>query len=185
MTKPPTPEGTADEDEGIMLSALRGIAELYDCDGGDDGDCSCPPCRARHAIAKVDSWRFEGAVSERLTSGFNPRETRIVAAFRCYFRGDSDRKLAQVLRDERHDVTRRDWWVATSVVQWLATNCGMGILEQAGFKYSNYDADRKLIDERLPATLLDPRCPSCDAEAAAGRTFCGYCGRRLASGGKP
>jgi hypothetical protein len=35
----------------------------------------------------------------------------------------------------------RDWYVATSVIQWLATNVGMTVLEAAGFKYAQEEQD--------------------------------------------
>jgi len=35
----------------------------------------------------------------------------------------------------------RDWYVATSVIQWLATNVGMTVLEAAGFKYQQWTQD--------------------------------------------
>lgn len=44
--------------------------------------------------------------------------------------------------------TPRDWYVATTVVQWLATNVGMGVLEAAGFKYQHWDEDSKMLEEK-------------------------------------
>ena len=48
--------------------------------------------------------------------------------------------LAQILKDD-HIPSARDWYVATSVIQWLATNVGMTVLEAAGFKYQQWDQD--------------------------------------------
>lgn len=54
--------------------------------------------------------------------------------------GGPDHLLALVLKQEESP-SARDWFVATSVVQWLATNVGMSVLEAAGFKYQQSDQD--------------------------------------------
>lgn len=168
MTSVPTPEGTAAEDENILLSTLRAIATQNDCYNDDGADCSCAVCHAKWAVDKVDSWRFEAALSSRLTDGLHPREARIIRAFHNYMRSDPDGRLQQILKDKDHDVTRRDWYVATSIVQWLATNIGMSIVEEAGFKYTHYDEDRALIEAKLPPALFEATKPPDEAERLRG-----------------
>ena len=51
-----------------------------------------------------------------------------------------DHLLTQILQDDRSP-SARDWYVATSIIQWLATNVGMTVLEAAGFKYQQWDQD--------------------------------------------
>lgn len=83
----------------------------------------------------------------------------MVASFRAYMESggqDPDHRLGQILREHRCDVTRRDWYVAVSVIQWLATNIGSTVLEGAGYKYTKLDEDRELREARLPTTLMPP-----------------------------
>ena len=54
---------------------------------------------------------------------------------------DPDDLLSKILKDDRVP-SARDWYVATSVIQWLATNVGMTVLEGAGFKYQQWEQDR-------------------------------------------
>ncbi len=54
---------------------------------------------------------------------------------------DPDHLLTQIL-DDKSAPSARDWYVATSVVQWLATSVGMTVLEAAGFKYQQWEQDR-------------------------------------------
>lgn len=60
----------------------------------------------------------------------------IVAAWKAYiskpYSAGMDGTMSQIIGDEP---SVRDWYVATSIIQWLATNCGMSVLEAAGFKY--------------------------------------------------
>ena len=142
----------------LFTDTLRTIANGRDCDYADfpaekPDPCTCPPCAARAALAAGNEWRYRGAHHPRVTSGFNPRETAIVKAWADQV---DDRKLAGMLTelapDDRqrafvvHEMlqppTARDWFVATSVVQWLVTNVGTGVLEAAGWKYTRYEADR-------------------------------------------
>jgi len=54
---------------------------------------------------------------------------------------DPDTLLSQILKEDQAP-SARDWYVATSLIQWLATNVGMTVLEAAGFKYQQWEQDR-------------------------------------------
>ena len=136
--------------------------------GGEADKCDCRPCRAVLVLKEVYDWRFggsveqpsrrfEGAMFRRTETGWNPRETKIHRAWtREMGRQDADRYLGAILSNDHQSgngssasidwPTARDWYVATSVVQWLATNCGMAVLEGAGFEYMHYAEDRDSID---------------------------------------
>ena len=58
-----------------------------------------------------------------------------------------DRLLAMILDQEGYTPSPRDWFVATSVVQWLATNVGMNVIERAGFVYKHEGASVRLPNE--------------------------------------
>jgi hypothetical protein len=131
--------------------ALYRIANGRDCDYFDTRDrpspCNCPVCVARSTLERVKDWRYLGAHQDRVTSGHNPRETKIHAAWKELL---DDRKLAMIL-DQEIVPSARDWYVATSVVRWLATNVGMTVLEAAGFKYQQWEQDtanRELMRRR-------------------------------------
>jgi hypothetical protein len=125
-----------------MRHALRDIANYGDClhseHHGDPG-CTCPVCVAKKALATEDAidWRFVSHMDYRRAT--MPRERDMVEAWKAYLKRagtgpDSrpDLVLSQIIGDAP---SVRDWYVATSVLQWLATNCGMSVLEAAGFKY--------------------------------------------------
>lgn len=136
----------------LLDNALWHIARRRDCDYLDcpkerPTPCDCPVCTAKSALAAANDWRYIGAMHERVTNGFNPRETKINKAWKELV---DDFKLAAVL-DEKTVPSARDWYVATSVVRWLVTNVGMTVLEAAGFKYEQWDqdrADRELMKRR-------------------------------------
>lgn len=131
-----------------MQNALRSIAQYGDCmhdESGTDSPpkgCQCPVCIARKALSadeKID-WRFDGHMAYRRLT--NRREADIIDAWKAYLQrkagtGSPDATFSSLIGD---DVSVRDWYVAASLIQWLATNCGMSVLEAAGFKY---DFDRK------------------------------------------
>lgn len=135
-----------------MDAALFDISRRYDCydrDRDKDGRCDCPICMAKEALLVVEAWRysgsgdlpadrFAGAKAGRITSGHHPREEKIHAAWAAWA---DDFKLASILDDHRPAPSARDWYVATSIVQWLATNVGMEILEAAGFEYKHFAED--------------------------------------------
>lgn len=140
----------------VLTGALRAIANRTDCDyaGGLESErptpCPCPRCEARAALETEALWRFEGRGAWRTET--MPRERKIVAAWRdyCSVGGDvakADFRLAQILgevdRDHGFEMpTARDWYVATSVIQWMATNVGQSLLEAAGYRYGQYEEDR-------------------------------------------
>lgn len=114
--------------------------------------CDCTVCEGKRALASTKNWRYIGAMYERVTNGHNSRETKMHAA---WAKQVGDRELGLILTDERgrglssldrpvQVPSARDWYVATSVVQWLATNVGMGVLEGAGFKYTQFEQDRAM-----------------------------------------
>lgn len=140
----------------VLTGVLRAIAARTDCDyaGGLESErptpCPCPRCEARAALETEALWRFEGRGAERTAT--MPRERKIVAAWReyCSPGGDvtkADFRLAQILgegdRERGFEMpTARDWYVATSVIQWMATNVGQSLLEAAGYRYGQYQEDR-------------------------------------------
>lgn len=149
------------------MLALRSIANYGECDyeGNHDKDkprpCHCPHCTANHYLDPQANWRFEGGGVDRQAT--MPREQRIMQAFRKSMTSivgymDPDRALAQILYEgdtDRRGIpgqgmrlpTARDWYVASTLVQWLATNCGMEILREAGWTYTKYEEDKKLREK--------------------------------------
>jgi hypothetical protein len=143
---------SADQEQGLRIldNALRRIAHQGDCEdeGVDEksrpGPCECPRCLARAALKAAKNWRFHGALWERTQSGNWPRETKMHAAWMklaIRTEGSPDHLLASILREDQMP-SARDWYVTTSVIQWLATNVGMTVLEAAGFSYQQWDQDR-------------------------------------------
>lgn len=140
----------------FMRSTLEHVAQ-DDCEYihfPDDREtpCSCNVCRAKAALRQSNEWRYQGAMAYRLGNGFNPREVRMISAFK---KDIGDHRLSQILDENRQTDNQRlpapstrDWYVATSVVQWLATNCGMAVLERAGFKYTKWDEDKEQRDSK-------------------------------------
>ena len=136
----------------VLDNALWRIAHGRDCEycalATRPSPCDCQVCEAKSALAATRDWRYIGASYERVTSSFWPRETKIHTAWKKLV---GDTKLASILYDGPYSggrptcqppvPTTRDWYVATSVVQWLATSVGMTVLEAAGFKYSQWDQD--------------------------------------------
>lgn len=130
----------------ILDNALWRIAHRGDCEYHNAGEtspqpCDCPHCVAIGALEAAKNWRFHGAYYERTQSTHWTREAKMHSAWmELASRSGPDRLLTQILRDERLP-SARDWYVATSVIQWLATNVGMTVLEAAGFKYQQWDQD--------------------------------------------
>lgn len=81
-------------------------------------------------------WRFMSNNADR--QRFNPREAAIVEAWKRYMTGigsgTPDHKLAQILSMKGEEPTPRDWIVATTLIQWLATNVGQCILFETGYQ---------------------------------------------------
>jgi hypothetical protein len=157
------------------IEVLDGFVHEMTCDDccyGCEPDSKCRPCRAQEALEAVRGWRysgalgpsstrFEGAMHYRTLNGWNPREARVHAAFVKHMETwGHDRTLGLILTDRqpgqpdgiRDWPTARDWYVATSIVQWLVTNVGSSILVDAGWKYMQWDEDRALLDERRNTT---------------------------------
>ena len=140
---------SSDQEQGLRIldNALWRIAHRGDCEYLDEASrpkpCDCPHCVARAALESAKNWRFHGAMHERVQKG-PPRASWPHAAswmkLAAAGREDPDRLLSQILKDD-HSPSARDWYVATSVIQWLATNVGMTVLEAAGFKYQQWDQD--------------------------------------------
>lgn len=154
-----------------MVQALRYIAS-HDCDLAPDGgpcpptDNPCSSCSARRALSVSNDWRYVGNRPERL-HGNSPtarRERDIVAPWKHYMTSIAtnppDIKLAEILGFP--GVTVHDWFVCTTLVQWLATNVGMCVLDEAGFKYqwdkSAHDANISVHEGNLHVKVgHDPR----------------------------
>jgi hypothetical protein len=140
----------------------------------EDTDCpKCTACRAREIVEAISAWRFGGSTEVpsrrfvgsmhyRTENGWNPREAKIHRAWAKYmgrWGATPDHLLGQILTDRspgqpdgiRDWPTARDWFVATSVVQWLVTNCGSSILEQAGWRYTQWKEDEAQIREQREA----------------------------------
>lgn len=56
--------------------------------------------------------------------------------------GGPDHLLSKGILNDGSAPSARDWYVATSVIQWLATTVGMTVLEGAGFKYAQWEQDQ-------------------------------------------
>jgi hypothetical protein len=167
-----------------MRNALRSIVfHNGDCYRLDEPDrplpCECPICLAKAALAGEEDWRFMGRSPERRDS--MPREMAMHAAWKHYFtrsagsaNGTSapmDKLLAQILGfDDRDEITERDWYVATTIVQWLATNVGQCILFDAGYDYKPPER----VDPTLTAQPL--RQDQIDQFDAACMRVCGHVG---------
>lgn len=142
---------SSDQEQALRIldNALWRIGRRGDCDYYDDEKsrpkpCDCPRCVAITALEAAKNWRFHGAHYERTQSGNWPRETKMQAAWMKLASGPGragpDHLLAQILAED-HVPSARDWYVATSVIQWLATAVGMTVLEAAGFKYQQWEQD--------------------------------------------
>lgn len=154
----------------LMRTGLEAIAR-GDCEYLDapkderPRPCDCPSCVARAALQVASEWRFQGALADRVRT--MPRERKIVAAWRKQLeQAGADRALGLVLSDRQQAGANyvavaapsvRDWFVASSVVQWLATNVGMEVLRQAGWEYRGWDEDRPEVEARLRERVGETR----------------------------
>ena len=132
----------------ILDNALWRIGRRGDCDyEGDEKNrpkpCDCPKCIAIAALEAAKNWRFHGAHYERTQKDHWPREAKMHAAWMklATSNRDPDDLLSKILKDDQIP-SARDWYVATAVIQWLATNVGMTVLEGAGFTYQQWEQDR-------------------------------------------
>ena len=144
---------STDQEQGLRIldNALWRIAHRTDCEYDDVQEekrphpCECSHCVAVAALKAARDWRFHGALWERTQSEHWPREAKMHAAWmKLVTRSGSppDCLLANILGEQDRTPSARDWYVATSVVQWLATNVGMTVLEAAGFSYQQWEQDR-------------------------------------------
>lgn len=148
---------------GAMAQALRDIARYSDCMHSDHPDdeppCSCPVCVAKRALATETSWRYIGNHVQRLAT--SPREAKIMEAWKRYFSsvgsGTPDHQLSQIIG---MPPTVRDWLVASTVVQWLATNVGQCILSEADYHHIRPE-DRTIAAKPAPSQPgeLSPKPP--------------------------
>lgn len=128
---------------GVLQQALAGIKSRFDCDYADfpkerPNPCPCARCVASRALDLAHgAWRYVGAFADRLLR--NPRERKLVKAWKAFA---DDRHLALILGEEGKRPSPRDWYVATTIVQWLGTNVGMCILTESDFKYIGWDKDK-------------------------------------------
>ena len=162
-------EGLRILDTAIWRIARRGECDYYDCDEKSrPKPCDCPRCIALLALEESKSWRFYGSHYDRIESGHFPREAKIQAAWMKLATGnpgrDPDVLLANSILKEDKAPSARDWYVATSVIQWLATNVGMTVLEAAGFKYAQHEQDaaaetfrRRQENEEINQKLRDQK----------------------------
>jgi hypothetical protein len=76
-------------------------------------------------------WRFIGNNSHRWEN--NPEEEGAVAIWKEFLGTRPDEILAQILglRDQSA-VEERDWYTATSLIQWLMSPVGKAFLEKMG-----------------------------------------------------
>jgi hypothetical protein len=130
-------------DNALWRIARRGDCEYYDDEKSRPKPCDCPRCVATAALEAAKNWRFHGTYYERVQSGNWPRETKMHAAWMklATSSGNPDQLLSKAILNEDHRPSARDWYVATSVIRWLATAVGMTVLEAAGFKYQQWDQD--------------------------------------------
>lgn len=156
-----------------MVAALRDISRSHDCDYIDQRDkpipCPCSVCTAKYALTATENWRFIGAKSSRMLH--NPREAKVIDAWSKLM---DDHKLSQILDEEGRTPAPRDWYVASSIIQWLTTNVGSSVLEAAGWKYEQYDKDREWIREGDKARDARESHAVCAICHHADRTRCGH-----------
>ena len=151
---------STDQEQGLRIldNALwrigrRGDCEYYDDEKNRPKPCDCPRCVAIAALEAAKNWRFHGAHHTRTQGDSWPREVKMHASWMKLVTSnrDPDQLLSLVLKED-HVPSARDWYVATSVIQWLATNVGMTVLEGAGFKYQQWEQDAangELLQRRL------------------------------------
>lgn len=122
-----------------LTRVLEFVADRTECWSVEQGREPCGTCvgcvAARVLREKTPSfdWRYRGAAHERVLDGHHERERRMVHALAEQV---DDSRLAGILGHDRRP-TAQEWYVAASVVQWLATNVGSQVLRQAGWRYED------------------------------------------------
>lgn len=150
-------------DNALWRIAHRGDCEYYDDEKSRPKPCDCARCIAIAALETAKNWRFHGSHHARTQSASFPREVKMHAAWMKLASGNQggpDHLLQKAILDDDRAPSARDWYVATSVIQWLATNVGMTVLEAAGFKYQQWDQDRAdgaLFERRLDREADDAK----------------------------
>lgn len=146
-----------------LISFAR-YATTFDCYHDEGDDASCRECYAASVLKDIENWRwggdpetpmrrFEGAMYARASREDHwPREVKMHRAWSNYMTTrDADSTLAAILDEGGNTPSGRDWYVATSVVQWLATTCGENILRKADYVYTKYDEDFDAFTKREKA----------------------------------
>lgn len=160
--------GSNDQEQGLRILdnalwrvAHRGDCEYYDDEKNQPSPCDCPRCIAIAALEAAKNWRFHGSHHARTQSASFPREVKMHAAWMKRARGNQggpDHLLQKGILNDDRAPSARDWYVATSVIQWLATSVGMTVLEAAGFKYQQWEqdaADAALLRQRQEREVND------------------------------
>lgn len=155
-----------DADLVLATAVLERLRDSTDCYGELDNvrgqcgsDSNCPHCMAVHALASMGGWRFLGSLPGRIYDGHHPLEAAHHAAW-VKFMGASGRSadctLQQIMHDEQAP-TMRDWYVASSIVRWLATNVGRSVLNNAGWHEPQRVAMCQETIERLRSDLAEAK----------------------------
>lgn len=152
-------------ERGPLTDALRELWQVAyrDCydSSRDESKCDCDRCIAVRAIEKIQGALYPTVRSltpERLDWGFRERlffEAWIAAneRHRCVNGG---RGTLEILCESLGPITQRDMDVASTVIQWLGTNCGQSFLHDVERKIKQVDDEaRKLRTERLDQWKAD------------------------------
>lgn len=164
-----------DADLVLATAVLERLRDSTDCYGEHDNergqcgsDSGCPHCMAVHALASMGGWRFLGSLPNRIYDGYHPLEAAHHAAWSKFMglsgRG-ADHTLQQIMHDE-HAPTMRDWYVASSIVRWLATNVGRTVLNDAGWHDPQRVASTKETIDRLRGELKHAETELAEARRA-------------------
>lgn len=146
-----------------LTEARRILSRLdHDCDchWGNNGpptddSRSCDTCQTRLAVRKIDSVlmpRIEGLHPNRMK---NQAERIYVERFRkqcerkpCLNGGFGTLELLLQPEGSKHvpAVTQRDAHVATTIIQWLGTNCGRCFIQECEREISMQGVERRVVE---------------------------------------
>lgn len=143
---PEIDDKTVEQAYTTLVDALYTIKNREDCTYCCDPEasrpkpCPCPKCIATRALEETHSWRFKGARHYRVKTDIRERKL-----FEAWSRFATDHFLSGILDQEGVLPTPRDWFVASTIIQWLGSNVGISILTESGFKYTKFaeDADQR------------------------------------------